>query len=348
MRYKLLSFLSFCVGIFAPFTASAHEVYVLSPEIVAEAMRQPAFSEWQVVLANLNLFLLSGAIAIFLVVIIFFVSISRRVEQICDPLLARLPRYAPSISRITIGVSFLAAVYANALFGPELPLASTFGTYAELVRVLLGVIGVLITLGIFTRLAAVSALVLFGIEVFVHGSYMFTYTNYFGELVLLLLLGAHSIAFQTARHERKHLPSWVISLKSRLAPFTMLLLRVSFGISLLYASLYAKVIHNELAFAVTVQYPAIVSFFGFEPHFLVLGAAIVEIVIALFFILGIEIRFTALFVLFWLSLSLWYFGEAVWPHIILIGIPVAFICYGYDRYSLEGYFFKRGGREPVL
>ncbi len=79
-----------------------------------------------------------------------------------------------------------------------------------------------------------------------------------------------------------------------------------------------------------------------------LGAAIIELLIGTFFILGIEIRFTALFVLFWLSLSLSYFGEAVWPHIVLIGIPVAFIFYGYDKYSLEGRFFKRRGREPVL
>jgi hypothetical protein len=116
----------------------------------------------------------------------------------------------------------------------------------------------------------------------------------------------------------------------------------------IYASLYAKIIHNQLAVAVTYTYPDIVGFFGFESHFLVLGAALIEVCIGLFFILGIEIRFALLFLLFWLSLSLSYFGEAVWPHFILIGIPTAFILYGYDRYSLEGRFFKKDGREPVL
>jgi len=125
-------------------------------------------------------------------------------------------------------------------------------------------------------------------------------------------------------------------------------MRVAFGVSLIYASVYAKIMHNNLALAVTAHYPGMVAFFGFEPHFLVLGAAIIEIVLGLFFILGIEIRFTSLFILFWLSLSLWYFGESVWPHIILIAIPLAFVCYGYDRYSLEGLFFKKNGREPVL
>jgi hypothetical protein len=129
--------------------------------------------------------------------------------------------------------------------------------------------------------------------------------------------------------------------------------RVTFGTSLLYASLYAKILHNNLALQVAslplAGHPfALAHYLGFEPHFLVLGAAIVEIVIALFFIFGIEIRWTSLFLLFWLTLSLLYFGEVVWPHLILIGIPLAFLCWGYDEYSLEGRYFKRDGLEPIL
>jgi hypothetical protein len=65
-------------------------------------------------------------------------------------------------------------------------------------------------------------------------------------------------------------------------------------------------------------------------------------------IFGIEIRFTSLFLEIWLALSLWYFGETVWPHLILIGIPIAFIFYGYDKYSLEGMVFKDPKRQPML
>ena len=35
-------------------------------------------------------------------------------------------------------------------------------------------------------------------------------------------------------------------------------------------------------------------------------------------------------------------------YFLLNGIPTAFIMHGYDKYSIEGYFFKRGKREPVL
>jgi len=177
---------------------------------------------------------------------------------------------------------------------------------------------------------------------------MFTYLNYLGEIILLLILGSHRIGVHTKKHDARETNHFLQRLKERFAPYAFLTLRIAFGTSLIYASLYAKVFHNQLALAVADAYPSLVHFFGLEPHFLVLGAAIIEILIGTFFILGIEIRFTALFLLFWLSLSLWYFGEVVWPHIILIGIPIAFICYGYDAYSLEGRIFKRNGREPVL
>ena len=341
-------FFALLLALAAPAAASAHEVYVLSHDTIQQALSIPAFNEWQVILDNANQFVLWAFIAALVIFVVFFASVSRFLERTLDPFLAKLPPYAPAISRVTVGLSFLAAAYYQALFGPELPLAATFGGYTDAVTVILVIVGLMITLGFHARLAALTAFGLFGVEIYAHGVYMLTYTNYFGELILLLILGAHILAFHRKEHDTTRAPQWALALKERLAPFSFLILRVAFGISLLYASLYAKIIHNDLALNVAYAYPQLVHFFGFEPHFLVLGAALIEILIALFFIFGIEIRFTSLFLLFWLSLSLWYFGEVVWPHIILIGIPIAFIFYGYDRYSLEGWLMKRGGREPVL
>lgn len=322
----------------APALAFAHEVYVLTPAQIQTGIQTPPFSEWGVVWSNLSQFTLWGFIGVLTVCIIFFVSIFRPLERRLDPLLARARRYAEPIARVTIGLSFLAAAYYGATYGPEFPLAATFGTAAPAVRTVLVLIGALLVTGLYTEIAALVALALFGYAVYVHGIYMLTYVNYFGEILLLLAVAP--------RHGRK------MSAR-KLTPYAFAVLRVCFGISLLYASFYAKILHNYLALQV-VSLPlaghatSLAHIFGLEPHFMVLGAAIVEACIALFFILGIEIRFTSLFLLFWLSLSLWYFGEVVWPHLILIGIPIAFIFYGYDRYSLEGWLFKRKGREPVL
>ncbi len=199
-------------------------------------------------------------------------------------------------------------------------------------------------LGLYVRLAALVALVLYVIAIRNHGWYMLTYVNYLGEIIVLLILGSHNFSLDTLMATKKKV---VNKVQAYLAPRSFMILRVLFGVALIYASAYAKIIHNNLALFTVEQYH-LDKILGFEPHFLVLGAAIVELAIGLFFILGIEIRFTAFFLLFWLTLSLIFFGEVVWPHLILIGIPIAYIFYGYDRYSLEGWLFRKKKYEPVL
>lgn len=348
-RGTLVLFFSF---FFTPFT-HAHEVYVLSHQTVQEALQASGISLWDVMMQHLDQFTFWAFIGAFVVVVVFFASVSRFLERIFDPLLIKLPPYAPVIGRITIGFAFIAAAYYQSLYGPELPIESVFGAASPLVVGLLVVVGTMIIVGFYARIAAIIGLLIFVAAAVVYGSYMFTYTNYIGELLLLSILGAHKFAFHHKGHDETHAPRIFLELKEKFTPYAFPFLRVAFGISLIYASVYAKIIHNKLALTVAAtplagHATSLASVFGFSPEFLVLGAAIVEILIGLFFILGIEIRFVSIFLIFWLSLSLWYFGEAVWPHIILIGIPLAFICYGYDRYSLEGYFFKRDGREPVL
>jgi uncharacterized membrane protein YphA (DoxX/SURF4 family) len=330
-----------------PLGASAHEVYVLSKDQIRYGSEAAPFPMLPIMLEDMHRFMFWAVLAAAVVLGVFLLSISRRLERRLDPALGRMKRYAPVVSRVTIGVALIASSVARSSFGPELPLAETFGSFAAVVDPLLLVLGVLIIIGLWTRVAAVLALGIYAANVLAHGEYMLTYLNYFGEFVVLLILGAHAAGLDVRKQRRKP------ALERRLAPLAFPLLRVCFGVSFIFSSLYAKVLHNQLAFMVANENFAghttsLASALGFEPHFLVFGAAIVEVVIGLFFVLGVEIRFTALFVEFWLALSLWYFGESVWPHIVLIGIPLAFILHGYDKYSLEGLFFKKGGREPVL
>ncbi|MDE2058097.1 MAG: hypothetical protein KGI78_04640, partial [Patescibacteria group bacterium] len=323
MRASLAALLS----LLFPAIASAHEVYVLTPAEIRSGLATPSFNEAAVAWGDLNQFLFWAFVAALTIFVVFGISILRPLERRLDPALARLRPYAARVARVTIGVSFIAAAYYQALFGPELPLGTIFGAWAGAVTVLLIVLGVLITFGLYVRAAALAALCLFGVEIAEKGLYMLTYANYLGEILVLLILGTHHGVGPAARNAA----GAASRVAKRLAPYSFALLRVCFGTSLFYASFYAKILHNNLALQVAAlplagHAHSLAYAFGLEPHFLVLGAAIVELVIATFFILGIEIRFTSLFLLFWLSLSLWYFGEVVWPHIILIGIPIAFIC----------------------
>ena len=180
MRSHFLRGLSLLAAFAAPALASAHEVYVLSPSAVRQALALPSFSEWHTILANLGQFVFWGFIAALIIFVVFFVSISRTLERRLDPFLAKLTPYAPVISRVTIGIAFLTASYHQALFGPELPLTGTFGPYASIVTAVLVIIGLMIVVGFYTRTAALAAFVLFSIEVWAHGIYMLTYANYLG------------------------------------------------------------------------------------------------------------------------------------------------------------------------
>jgi uncharacterized membrane protein YphA (DoxX/SURF4 family) len=331
--------------------ASAHEVYVLSPAQITTATGIPPFNMLAVVQNNLGQFTFWAFIGILTVLFVFFISTLRFLENRLDPVLSRLRPYALFVTRLTIGVSFLAAALYQATYGPELPIANTYGSLSGFVTALLVVIGIMTILGFYTRLAATVAFIMYGIAIWFHGIYMLTYINYLGEIIVLLAVGAHNLSIDNYLSKKKRLPTkrWPVVRKiaDYLAPKSFAIIRVCFGISLIFASAYAKIVYNNLGLSTVIKYH-LDTILGFEPHFLVLGAAIVEILIGTFIIFGIEIRFASLFFEFWLMLSLWFFGEVVWPHIILIGIPIALIMYGYDDYSLEGHFFRKKKYKPVL
>ncbi len=339
-----------------PFAVKAHEVYLLSPSEVAEAIATAPFDHYQVVLENLNQFMFWAFIAILLVIVVFVASISHKLEVNIRPLLQKIHPYAVPLVRVTLGLALIACAYFKSAFGPELPLAEVYGSWADMIRIAFFVLGVLLTAGIYVRLASLAAFALFCVAAVQEWPYILTYTNYLGVIIVTFAVGTSAHTISGKRHQAADmlgLDAFFVPLAQRLAPYAFLILRVCFGVSLLVASIYAKILNNMLALAVATtsfapHTTSLAQALGFEPHFLVLGAAIVEVVIALFFILGVEIRFTSLFLLFWLTLSLLYFGETVWPHLILIGIPLALVCYGYDRYSLEGWFFKKSKFKPVM
>ena len=345
-----------CVIVVLPRIVSAHEIYVLYPDEISKALGTHSFNMLDVLRSNLTRFIFYAFLGILTVIFIFFISTIRFLERKLDSFLEKIRIYAPLIARVTVGLSFLAAAYYQATYGPELPIADIYGRLSGIVTIILLIIGTLIIIGLFTRTAAFVALCMYSIAVHFHGIYMLTYINYFGEIIVLLFLGGHNFSLDkyieskstgTIKRKNTLFSHWWKKICDFITPRSFAIMRVFFGISLIYASVYAKVIYNNLALFTVYKYHLDMIFHQ-EAHFLVLGAAIIELLIGLFFILGIEIRFTAFFLLCFLTASLLFFGEVVWPHIILIGLPIAFIFYGYDKYSLEGYFFRKKRYEPIL
>jgi uncharacterized membrane protein YphA (DoxX/SURF4 family) len=324
--------------------ASAHEVYVLDAATIARDIMNPSPNPLLQIAHDPKLFIFWAVVGIIVVSTVFAMSITRFFEQSFSPMLNRLKPWATPIARMTLGACLVASSWNSALFGPELPLYN-FGSVASLVSLSLFITGILVTVGLFTRYAGAVMLFVFALAVAKYGAYMTTYANYLGEILFVMIIGGGRFSLDHRLGMRGS--ALVRNLARKLEPYAFPILRILFGISIAFASYFAKFLHSQLALDVVTQYH-LTNFFHFEPLFIVLGAFCVELLIGIFLIFGVEIRHTALFFLFWIFLSLLYFGEAVWPHLVLVGVLLALFCHGYDKLSLEGYYFKRGEREPVL
>src|SRR5579872_6154722 len=241
--YVILFVCILCV--FSPHVASAHEVYVLTPAQIQQAIHTPSISPVAVIEQNARQFTFWAFLGGFILLAIFLISIFRPLERLCAPFLTKLKPFAPIIGRITVGLSFIAAAYYRASYGPELPLAQTFGHFTPFVVGLLYIIGIMIILGLWVRVAAFAALCMFAIAVYVHGYYMLTYVNYLGEIIILLLLGAGGFALQKSVR---------FAGRKQIEKIGFFILRVLFGTALIFASAYAKLIYSNLAFDTVTKY----------------------------------------------------------------------------------------------
>ncbi len=317
--------------------ASAHEVYILDAPTILRDVRTISPNPFEAYLTNQGRFFFWGFIAFVTVSTIFCMSLFGIFERWANPYLVRIKRYAPLVERVTLGLSLLVFAYVHALFGPELPLVGIYGVSAPIVTTLLYATGILVLLGLFTRAAALTFLLIALYSIAVHGVYMFMYTAYFVVAIVLFVVGGGVYSLDYLWREEK---GFIASFKKWFEPYEMLSLRIGFGVSIIAAAVYAKFLHTNLALDVIHIYH-LTNYFQFDPLFVVLGAFIIECLIGIFIILGIEIRWTALFFLFWLMLSLLYFGEAAWPHLALFGFNIMLFFHGYDAYTLQGRFFKK-------
>ncbi len=345
--------IAFILGILtliaAPIAAAAHEVYVLSPQEISQALTMTSPNPFTAVPGQELRFLGWGTLVAILVLIVLSVSISPLFERVFDPILYRLKKYAPFIARVTFGLSLFASGYYGAFFGPELPLSSLVpASVAPLAGAALMSIGILIVLGFLTRFLAFLMVCAFAYSVVLFHWYMLTYVNYLGEAILFVLLGSGKWSLDRAFSFMWNIEGVFIRWARGMERYSFLILRILFGTALFFASFYAKFIHSNLALDTVNDYH-LTNYFPFTPLFLVLGAFIIEALLGFCFAAGFEVRFAAIFFTTFITLSLLFFGESVWPHLILFGVAGSLFCHGYDKYTLEKVLFQRKRKgEPIL
>lgn len=235
--------------------------------------------------------------------------------------------------RAALAISLFFSAYSYDFLGPELKMS--FLPFAPLIQAALYLISFMIAVGFLTELAAGAALIIFFIGFFTFGGYVFTYLNYLGSILVLLLFGMRKWSVD----------GYLFGPLKRFKDFRKYgttIVRICYGLALVYAAVTVKFLHPELVVDIVKTWN--LTQFGWlfpsDPLLIAFGAGLAETAIGLFIIFGFELRLTVLVSLFYITLSLFFFRELVWPHLMLYGISFNLLVQP-EIFTLDHFFEKK-------
>lgn len=311
---------------------SAHEAYVLTP-LQFHAGLMVNTTHPLAGLLDPTHYKISALITVLVVLsyVLALLFAVTRLAAISDKLIKKLKVVGPILIRLAMSASFIIGSLSGVIFGPELPLSNIPG--GHLIQFGLLAAGIMVLLGFLTEVAALMALTSFLYLTHFFGSYLVTYANYLGEIIVLLLFGSRFFSLDLIFFGKKtHF--------SKLEKYRFLetpIVRMLYGIALIYAGYSIKFAHQGLSVLVYNEYH-LRNFFHAQASFIAAGAGVSEILIGFFILIGFAQRFTVLISLVFITLSLLYFREMVWPHFMLYGISLNLIINSADQFSVDRYF----------
>ena len=322
------------LGIMVPLFAQAHEAYVLPSADFQAGLHKTSLDIFQGLLTagNIKVGLLIG-IGILVALVLNFKFQQTQLAKNLAGKVETLSTIGPLILRLAIAASFFLGAVSGEFLGSELSIKALPAT--DLIHIGLLVISVLVLLGLFTRLAALAALIIFSLVAYHYHWYILTYLNYLGEIAVLLLFGSGKWSLdQLFFGSSSYLANW--------RKYETVIVRVCYGLALIYGAVSVKFLHPVLSLEVINNYH-LTQFhwlFPSDPRLIVFGAALTELTIGLFILLGFQLRLTVLVTLFYITLSLLFFRELVWPHLLLYGISFNLLVQR-NQFSLDGFLEKK-------
>lgn len=321
--FSLFTFLFFAPAVFA------HEAYVLTRNQFDAGLQIYAKNPFEPLLSTQHLKL--TAIITISVIVVYLLNLVWSTTNLAgklDRLIKKAKVAGPLIIRAAISASFFYGAMANSFLGPELSLDTVH--FGSLIKLFLFVMSLMIFFGIFVEVAAFLGIILFTYVAFYYNFYMLTYLNYLGELIVLLLFGSRLFSFDRYFFGDK---LWIEKLK-KYKSFEVPIVRVMYGFALIYAGVSIKFLHQILSVEVYNEYH-LANFFHSSAQFIAAGAGLSEILIGLFIVIGFSQRLTVLISLFFITLSILYFRELLWPHLMLYGISFSLIINSADEFTID-------------
>lgn len=329
---KLIRLLIGCllVSIFiAPFPVSAHEAYVINSVDWQRGLTAAPVNLLNSLdnSANLTLVLIVSILSLVVLILAVLFDLSKTGQKF-DRWWRQFTELARLTLRLLLGLALLIGAWQGSVFGPEILISGL--PAASLIQASLYGLALLTILGWMSELTAIILVIIYALVIWTYGAYGFTYLSYLGPILALLIFGAGRFSLDRLTFGRNRTVNSADKVKSslKLTPLQEdlegLIIRLTYAIALIYTAVTVKFIHPAISLAVVEQYQ--LTQFGWlfptDPNLLVLGAGIVECVIGLALIIGWQIRLVVLVSLFYLILALFFFGEAVWPHLIMFGLSI--------------------------
>lgn len=330
MRKLYVLLASFFV-LFFPQIALAHEAYVLTNQQFEKGLLVNSPNPFAP-LFDSQYFIATIFITIFVVALYTLVNIwaTTSLAAKFDSVIKKANVIGPLIIRIAISASFFYAAEANSFLGPEISLSTIAG--GSIIRFILFAIALMVFFGVFVEVAATIGLILFIYLITYFNIYMVTYVNYLGELIVLLLFGSRMLSFDKYFFGNK---LWFKGLE-KYKEYEVPIVRILYGVALMFAGFSIKFMHQGLTIAVYNEYH-LKDFFHASASFIAAGAGLSEILIGFFILIGFAQRLTVVISLIFITLSLLYFNEMLWPHLMLYGISFSLIINSADKLSVERY-----------
>lgn len=335
MRKIFLLLPIFTLFILNAVPAFAHEQYVLTTQQINSGFADKTTNVWDALKnpANVKIALLVG-IGITIVGALFFFFQYSKFGKTLDQKLNKFENIGHFLIRVSLGLSLLASAYFHSFLGPEIPVTSLF--LGNLLIQLMYLLGFLLLLGLFTRITALLGLALLFLATFVYKDYMVTYFNYYGEYLALIVFGSYFLAVDK-------LLFGVSKLIGKYKDVEVLILRVTYGISVMYPAITIKLLHPAVIVQIYNQYHMGRIWWLFPPDALLtsLGTGLAQILVGVLIIFGFETRLAA-FATFLLYLgSIVFFQEAVWPHIVLLALAFYFVINNGGKITFDNFIESR-------
>jgi hypothetical protein len=334
---KTFSFaaLVFTLFMIMPYSVRAHEAYVIDQDEFWSQLHTPfsasAFNAWKSP-HNVEI-TIKVAIGVLVLLGANYLFRKSKLGQIVHRWFDSFAYISPLFTRAAISASLFLSAYTWHFLGPEMPL--TEFPLAGIMRALLFAASIMIGFGFLTELGAILAGIVFTVGFSIYGLYLVTYLQYVGELIVLFLFGMRRLSVdQFILGPLKRLVHW--------EKYEISIVRICYGLALMFAAITVKFGHPALTSEVAINYnlSQFHWLFPSDPLLIVLGAGIAEAAIGLFIILGLELRLMIFIGLFYITLSLLYFKESVWPHWMLYGTSLSLL-FQPEIFTIDHFLFSK-------